>query len=112
MLLAADTAPTVLPSLLPQVAAPDCAAPALDQLGLETTKLPFASTVSPPSPNRSSVVLPTRLLAAETVPIVATLWLTTVTAPAPVADPLFHIWLTTTKFPFGRILLLATPMPT
>src|SRR5262245_22824990 len=91
---------------LPHVAAPALMAVApLSQFGLTTTSLPFESTVTPPLPTWSAPRVPTRLLAAETVPLTPLVPLPHVTAPASTTT-LSQNRLTTTKLPFGSAVTL------
>src|SRR5262249_29696958 len=98
-LLVAETTPVIPVVPLPQVAAPR----SLFQLGLPTTKLPFCNAVmmsptSSPGLAPAWRLEPTRLLVAETTPVIPVVPLPQVAAPR----SLFQLGLPTTKLPFCR----------
>src|SRR5438046_1793061 len=82
-LLAAETVPVPPLLPLPHVAAPRPPFTA----ELAATCLPLVSAVTPALPTRSLALLPTRLLAAETVPTTPLPPLPHVTAPRPPFQP-------------------------
>ena len=91
-----------LPS--PQVTAPASTMMPLSQMGDWTTKLPLVKVVIPPDPTESPALLPTKLLAADTTPVIPRAPSTQVIAPASVMVLLSQVGEATTKLPLVKFV--------
>ena len=101
-LLAADTAP-----LIPRLPSPQVTAPASDMVPLSqteetTTKFPLVRVTTPPT--ISDAFLPTKLLAADTTPVIPRAPSTQVTAPASTMVLLSQLGDETTKLPLVKFV--------